>query len=296
MDIQMHPISVGDCSILRLVEFEGPTFFPHEFLIGFDPELLREYPFLSTPDLIEPGAGRLMLSFHCFVVRTPRHTILIDTCAGNDKQRPGRDRWHMLQTAFLRDLESAGVPAASVDYVLCTHLHWDHVGWNTMLIDGRWRPTFPNAKYIVDRSEFDHWHSRYLARDASLHVRALEDSVLPLAEAGQLVLVDDGFRIDDNIFIERAVGHTPGSVVIHLESLGQKAVFSGDVFHHPIQVVRPEWSSIACVDPAQSARTRRRFLENHCDSGRLVLPAHFPAPTAGHICNCGNRLRFNFIA
>lgn len=296
MKSPMHPISVGECSILRLAEFEGPTFPPHEFFIGYDPALLQEYPFLSTPHLVEPDGGRLMMSFHCFVVRTPRYTVLIDTCAGNDKQRPGRERWHMLQTAFLQNLEDAGVPAASVDYVLCTHLHWDHVGWNTMLVDGQWRPTFPKAKYIVDRLEFEYWHSRYMARDASLHLRALEDSILPVAEAGQLVLVENGFCIDDNLVIERTAGHTPGSIVIHLESLGQKAVFSGDVVHHPIQVVRPEWSSIACSDPEQSARARRLFVERHCDSSRLVLPAHFPSPTAGYIRSQGKHLRFDFLA
>ncbi|MFO1425857.1 MAG: MBL fold metallo-hydrolase [Steroidobacteraceae bacterium] len=226
-------------------------------------------------------------------MRTPRHTILVDTCIGNDKDRGGAEGFHMLRTGWLDNLHAAGVDPARVDYVMCTHMHADHVGWNTRLRDGRWVPTFPNARYVFARTEFEHRRGLWESGGNS-GFGAFVDSVLPVVESGQALLVDGDHDLEGHLTLEPAPGHTPGNVVIHLRSQGAHAVMSGDVLHHPIQVVYPEWSAAFCEDPVQSAAMRRRFVETHADRDVIVLPAHFPAPTAGRIRSRGARWRFEF--
>ena len=145
----MQPTRIGSFEIARIADYEGPFFDPPEFFPDFDPAVVEEHADLLGPSLLEPGTGKLMFSFHSFVVRTGRHTILIDSCIGNDKERPTRPQFHKMRTSFIGDLARIGVKPEEVDYVMCTHLHWDHVGWNTRLVDGSWVPTFPNAKYVM---------------------------------------------------------------------------------------------------------------------------------------------------
>jgi glyoxylase-like metal-dependent hydrolase (beta-lactamase superfamily II) len=290
----MQPVRLGSFEINRIADYEGPFFAPNEFFPDFDPAVVEEHAALLGPRLIEPGTGKLMFSFHSFVVRTGRHTILIDACIGNDKERPTRPQFHRMQTPFIGDLARLGVKPEEVDYVMCTHLHWDHVGWNTRLQDGSWVPTFPNAKYVMAKREYDHWQDFSLSGVDSPHARAFEDSVLPVVKSKQALLVGDDYQLDDGLWFESYPGHTPGNVVIHAKSGGERGLFIGDVLHHPLQCLKPEWSTFACTDADASRVSRTRLIREHADGDVLVLPAHFPAPTCGHIKSHGAAYRFDF--
>ncbi len=285
---------IGDFEVHRITEFEGAFIAPEVFFPDYDPEVLRANPDMTGPRLIDPATGKLVFSFHSFVVKTPRHTILIDSCIGNDKERPTRPQFHRRQSPFLADLAHAGVTPEAVDFVMCTHLHWDHVGWNTRLDNGRWVPTFPNARYIMARREFEHWQGVQQRGEESPHRNAFEDSVLPVVRAGQSVLVGDDYALEDGLWFESAPGHTPGNVVIHARSRDQRAVFLGDVIHHQFQLMQPAWSTLACTDREQSRQTRTRLIEECAENGTRLLPGHFPAPTTGRIVRHGNAFRYVF--
>jgi glyoxylase-like metal-dependent hydrolase (beta-lactamase superfamily II) len=290
----MQTTRIGSFEINRIADYEGPFFAPHEFFPDFDPAVVEENAALLGPRLIEPGTGKLMFSFHSFVVKTGRHKILIDSCIGNDKERPSRPQFHHYRSPFIDDLARIGVKPEEVDYVMCTHLHWDHVGWNTRLVDGSWVPTFPNAKYVMAKREFDHWQDFSLSGVDSPHALAFGDSVLPVVKSKQALLVGDDYALDDGLWFESYPGHTPGNVVIHAKSGDDRGVFIGDVLHHPLQCLKPEWSTFACTDADRSRVSRTRLIETFADSDTLVLPAHFPAPTCGHIKGHGSAYRFDF--
>jgi glyoxylase-like metal-dependent hydrolase (beta-lactamase superfamily II) len=177
---------------------------------------------------------------------------------------------------------------------MCTHLHADHVGWNTVLRDGRWVPTFPNARYLFSRVEYEHWSAH--PDPNPIRRNAFLDSVLPVVEAGRAEMIEDGHEVDGALTVELAPGHTPGNVHIRLASRGSEAVFSGDVIHHPIQVYRPDWSTVACVDPAASAASRRRLLETCSERGALLLPAHFPEPHGARVRAAGDSFEIRWPA
>ena len=208
----MQATRIGDFEVHRISEFEGPFIAPEVFFPEYDPEVLRANPDMAGPQLIDPATGKLVFSFHSFVVKTGHHNILIDSCIGNNKERPTRPQFHQLQSPFLADLASVGISPEQIDFVMCTHLHWDHVGWNTRLDNGRWVPTFPNARYIMARREFEHWQAVQQRGEESPHRYAFEDSVLPVVRTGQSVLVDDNYSLEDGFFFESAPGHTPGNV------------------------------------------------------------------------------------
>ena len=290
----MQVTRIGDFEVHRISEFEGPFIAPEVFFPDYDPEVVHANPDMAGPALIDPATGKLVFSFHSFIVKTGHHTILIDSCLGNDKERPTRPQFHRLRTPYLADLANAGVKVEDVDYVMCTHLHWDHVGWNTRLENGRWVPTFPNARYIMARREFDHWQAVQQRGENSPHRLAFEDSVLPVVRTGQSVLVDDDYALDDGFWFEAAPGHTPGNVVIHARSRDDRAVFLGDILHHQFQLMQPQWSTAACSDPALSRQTRMRLIEEHAERGTRLLPGHFPAPTVGRIVRRENAFRYAF--
>ena len=194
----------------------------------------------------------------------------------------------MQNAPFIEELANVGVHPEEVDFVLCTHLHVDHVGWNTKLVDGRWVPTFPNAKYIFSRNEYELWESRHENGAAVPVPLVYEDSVLPIVEAGQAIIVEDTHQIDDGMWLEPAPGHTPGHVMLNLKSREETALMSGDAIHHPIQLIRPEWSSRACEDPHMSAVSRTKMLERVADTNTLLCPAHFGSPTMGHVISHPN--------
>jgi glyoxylase-like metal-dependent hydrolase (beta-lactamase superfamily II) len=227
----------------------------------------------------------LILCFQSYIVRTPHHTILIDSCIGNDKPRPLRPKWNMkTDDTYLRALKAAGFSVADIDFVMCTHLHVDHVGWNTRLEGGRWVPTFFNARYLFGKTEFDYWTEQH----AKTAVPAFGDSVLPVVEAKRAEIVRDDFAIGDHLRILPTPGHTPGHSAFVLGREKDDAVFAGDLIHSPLQALHPELSPRFDVDQAQAAVTRRNFLERYCDTDTLCCTAHFPSPSTGKIRRKGN--------
>jgi len=291
----MRNVPFGRFSISKIAEFENVLYAPQTLYPDATEAALRAAGGRLGPKLVDPATLSLVMSFNCYVVRTGRHTILVDSCIGNDKDRPSRPTWHRRQGPFLDTLKSLGVTPESVDYVLCTHLHADHVGWNTRLVNGAWVPTFPNAQYLIAETEYRHWRALHDSRPAEpVLFGSFADSVLPVIDSGQAVMVPMDHEVTAGIHLEGAPGHTPGNVVIHVEDGGAKAVLSGDLMHHPIQVLHPEWSTNFCVDPAGSRRSRIDFVRRHADTGARVLTGHFPAPTAGQIHRDGSGYVFTF--
>ena len=272
----MNQWQVGDVRITRIVglEIAGGT----RFIL---PDATREA--CLTLDWLRPhfmdAEGNLVMSVHALVVDTGSRRIIVDTCIGNDKER-SIPTWSHLQTSFLQDLTAAGYPPETIDTVLCTHLHVDHVGWNTMLVDGRWVPTFPNARYLLAEPEWRHWDG---ADDDPMNENVLDDSVRPVFEAGLVDLVDWQHQVCDEVNLEPTPGHTPGHVSIHIRSGGQEALITGDCIHHPCQMSRTDWCSSADADQAQGRRTREDLLARYADGDVLVIGTHFATPTAGRV-------------
>lgn len=289
----MKTLRVGNHRLDRVEETFDTSFTPEGFFIGFDPEVFGAHMDWLAPTHYRPELGTLVLSMHSWLVRTDRHTVLIDACIGNGKDRMPRAHWHRLDTPFLHRLRSAGVAPEEIDYVMCTHMHADHVGWNTVLQDGRWVPTFPNARYVFGRIEFDYWLNN--PDPSPVRRNAFSDSVLPVVESNQAVLVDDGYAIDDSFTVELAPGHTPGNASIRLRDGDSEALFAGDAVHHPIQVWRPDWSTTACSDPDLSRASRCRIVEACCERNTLLLPAHFAAPHGGYVRAAGDGFKLEWL-
>ncbi|TWB90596.1 glyoxylase-like metal-dependent hydrolase (beta-lactamase superfamily II) [Bradyrhizobium macuxiense] len=277
--------AAGDLTIHRIVEEEGRFLPANDMLPGLTPELLAENRAWMKAAGALDDSDTLILAFQSYIVKTPHHTILIDSCIGNHKPRPTRPTWNMkTDDRYLRGLASAGFSVDDIDYVMCTHLHVDHVGWNTRLENGRWVPTFPNARYVFDKAEFDYW----TATNAKAEVPPFVDSVLPVVEAKRAELVGNDFAIGDHMRVLPTPGHTPGHVAFTFGRGKDDAVFAGDLMHSPIQALYPELSPKFDVDPAQAAKTRRGFLERYCDTDTLCCPAHFPSPSVGKVRRKGN--------
>jgi len=272
---------IGDIKITRILEQE--TALPGDFLLpASTPAAVAGIPWLK-PHFIDE-AGLFRLSIHALVVETPDTLVVVDTCAGNDKTRTA-PVFHRLQTDFLDHFAAAGYRPEDVDVVLCTHLHVDHVGWNTRLVDGRWVPTFANARYLLGRQEVEHWRSCAAPGDEGL---AFADSVQPLFDAGLVDLVETGHAICPGVSLVPTPGHTPGHVSVKLSSQGQEALITGDMIHHPAQLARPEWACFIDADPDQGIATRRRIFSALAGSGVLVIGTHFAAPTAGFVVGDGD--------
>jgi len=277
--------AVGDLTIHRIIEQETAFLPALDMLPSLTPELLAE----NRPWMRDAGAlddkDVLILCIQSYVVKTPHHTILIDSCIGNDKPRPRFPKWDMkTDDTYMRTLAAAGLSVDDIDFVMCTHLHADHVGWNTRLQNGRWVPTFPNARYLFGKTEFDYWTEQH----AKAPVPTFVDSVLPVVEAGRSELVGSDHEIGDHVRILPTPGHTPGHVAFAFGRHTDAAVVSGDLMHSPLQARYPELSFKPDVDPAQSAATRRGFLERYCDTETLCCTAHFPSPSTGRIRRAGN--------
>jgi len=271
--------SIGDVRVTRLEELYGPL-LPTELIIP--PDGMDLFEERGASEIVPCIAdGLLIVSIHSWLVQTPQKTILIDTCAGNHKQREAMPFMHLLDLPFLDQLTNAGVQPEDVDAIVCTHLHGDHVGWNTTLVDGEWVPTFPNAQYHFSKTEFDYWMSEPDEESQAANQPVFADSVKPIFDHGLANLWEgDGLTIDDTLHMELAPGHTPGHAVGWLESRGERGLFSGDAMHSPIQVLVPEWSSGFCVDPVESAATRTDLLSKTVEQNAILMPAHFVAPHA----------------
>jgi glyoxylase-like metal-dependent hydrolase (beta-lactamase superfamily II) len=279
---------IGDVTVKRVVEMEMPVpYHPeHSFIKQAKPEVLREmawlYPHFVTDD------GALKLSIHALVVEAPGLRLVVDTCVGNDKPRSLLGG-QALQTGFLQSLADAGCPADSVNAVICTHLHVDHVGWNTMLVDGKWVPTFANARYLIGKREFAHWSAEGDEEQQTI----LGDSIKPIFELGLVDLVEMNHVISPEIRLTPTPGHTPGHVSVLIESKGERAMITGDMLHHPCQFGHPEWSPSFDSDPVAGAGMRRVVMETVADQPILVIGTHFAAPTGGHVRRDGNAFRFD---
>ncbi|VWC06049.1 MBL fold hydrolase [Burkholderia lata] len=278
---------VGDVTITRIVEDEVHGLPPHLVLVDLVPQRVQKFPWLK-PHYAD-DQGFLSLSVHAFVIESCGRRIIVDTCVGNDKRR-STEVWNNKQGDFLERLEASGFPANSIDTVLCTHMHVDHVGWNTRWDGSNWIPTFKNAAYLFGRLEWDHWQKvevRERTKDLGMHVLDAEevflDSIVPIVNAGLQQLVEQNHQITKEVRLISTPGHTPGHVSIAIESQGKKAVITGDMIHHPVQIADPDIASNVDFDPETARSTRQSFLEHQCGTDTLVLGTHFSTPTAGWI-------------
>ncbi len=289
----MNSWQLGDVRIDRVLEFEQPLLAPEVLFPAIRPDIVEAQRGWLEPGFLDPVSGLLVLAFHSFVITTPQTVVLVDTCSGNDRERPRKPRYHRRSWPYLANLDGAGVAPEAVDRVLCTHLHVDHVGWNTRLVGGVWVPTFPNARYLFSRREWEFWERHYRTEDFAddpYH----EDSITPVMRAGQADLVADDHVIDRWVRLEPSPGHTPGHVCVRVRSGGREAVMSGDLMHHPLQCGAPELNSCFCVDADGARATRRAFLETQAENDALVMPAHFATPSAGRVRAHGDAFRFAF--
>ncbi len=231
-------------------------------------------------------SGDLALSIHALVLESEGQAIMVDTCIGNRPIDMVPQMSH-LGNGFLDELAAAGYEPEDIDIVLCTHLHFDHVGWNTIMVDGHWVPTFPNARYLFNRTEYEYWDSG--AEGAAI---TFGDAVRPVLEAGLADLVGSDHAVTGEISLEPSPGHTPGHVSVRISSAGQEAVITGDLVHHPVQFVAPEWVMTADDDPPRASETRRTFRDRYADSGILIFGTHFAGPSCGHLSNADGRWVF----
>lgn len=279
---------IGNVEVVRIVEiFELPDINDGLFQECSRERVLR-HPWL-VPKYATP-AGSLKMNFQAFALRAGERRIMVDTCIGNDKQRQA-PMFHRIQTTFLEDLAFAGFEPSSVDTVLCTHLHLDHVGWNTRLEGDMWVPTFPNARYLFNRAEWDFVVG--LMGVAGAETDHVPDSLLPVYQAGLVDFVSTDQQVTSEIRLEPTPGHTPGHVSVSIFSEGRRAIITGDIMHHPIQCAEPELRTRFCNDPEQAIRTRRRFLERYQDRQAYVIGSHFCDPTGGWIVRDGAGWRFD---
>jgi glyoxylase-like metal-dependent hydrolase (beta-lactamase superfamily II) len=274
---------VGKVKITKITELEtvGSTRFILPLATN---EEIRKHPWLIPHFATEEG--RLKMSIHSLVVETPTRRIVVDTGLGNDKEDRNVPTWNSRQSPFLETMREAGFAPDSIDTVLCTHLHVDHVGWNTRLVDGKWVPTFANARYVFGKIEYEHWrdHSDELDKAA-----IFDDSVKPIMEAGRAELVASDAGICEEITLIPTPGHSPGHIGIHIRSDGEEALLTGDLAHHPCQMAHLGWSSTADSDPVQSTATRRTIFSRFADTPTLVIGGHF---NGGYIKRDGDAFKF----
>jgi glyoxylase-like metal-dependent hydrolase (beta-lactamase superfamily II) len=287
----MSGLMIGDVRVDRIEEMCVPLFGLDLFANLPEGVVDREMHWLA-PNYFDRVAQRIIISSHSWLVRTRHHNILIDTCIGNDKTR-AVPQASGLQTPYLERLASIGLSPDDIDFVMCTHLHIDHVGWNTRLIDGRWVPTFRNAKYLCGQAEFDYMSTLMGESDRDEERVYYNDSVLPVVEAGQMQFVGHHFEIDDSISMEHAPGHTPGHMAVRAASGGHAGLFIGDMLHSPIQILYPDVNSVFCADPSQAVATRRRYLDECAEHNHLLLPAHFGSPHIGRVRRAGDSFSFH---
>jgi glyoxylase-like metal-dependent hydrolase (beta-lactamase superfamily II) len=274
-------LKLGDVTVTRIEEMHGPIMPPDQFFPDLPEHAWQEHREMLVPDHLGADDAIVNIAMQTWLLRSEGRTILIDTGVGNDKTRPAVAGWDHLRLDYLGNLVRAGVRPEDVDLVVNTHLHVDHVGWNTRLIDGAWVPTFPNATYLMPKADFEFWNPANNPDVAGgVNENVFEDSVAPVHAAGQVQLWEEGHTIDAGLRLEAAPGHTPGSSVVKLTSGSDRALFAGDLMHTPLQVTHPDHTSCFCQDPGQARTTRCRLLGWAADAGALVLPAHFSGHSA----------------
>ncbi len=282
---------VGGIRIDRIVEQEEPFFDPLFFFPKLTKELLDENRPWLEPRFHDPVSGKMILCIQSYLVRTGKHTILVDSCVGNHKPRPTRPFWDQMKSdRYEKSLAAAGVTVGDIDYVMCTHLHTDHVGWNTKLENGRWVPTFPKAKYVFAERELAHWTERHAKEPQSFPW--ITDSVLPIVEAKREEIVKSDFAFNGLVSLVPTPGHSFDHYSVKVGKKGQDAIITGDMVHSPLQMKYPEMGMMADWDSEQAGRSRRSLFGQVCDTSTLVCTAHFPSPSAGRIVRDGDAFRF----
>ncbi|MEV7386639.1 MBL fold metallo-hydrolase [Streptomyces sp. NPDC091215] len=273
----VQSIVLGDVEVIRVVEWHQPFVPASGMFPDVAAEVWKDNEDWLAPDHWEPESDRAVLALQTWVLRSAGRTVLVDTGVGNGRERPGMPPFHRREGDFLGRLARAGVRPQDVDVVVNTHLHVDHVGWNTVDADGEWVPTFPNAQYLLPAADDFHYgpDNAYANGEREDDRLIYEDSIAPVHRAGQTVLWDGFHRIDEHLTLEPAPGHTPGSSVLRLASGSDRAVFVGDLLHSPVQLLQPCCNSSACLDPEQAVASRRRILGRAADERELLVPAHF---------------------
>jgi glyoxylase-like metal-dependent hydrolase (beta-lactamase superfamily II) len=290
----MKRLQLGDISITSLIERDGPWRRPEDFFLNYDSAAQAANVAGLAPEVFERPSGKMVITYQTFVVRTPHHVILVDTCTGEDKgYGPPMD---FPKQPWADALAAEGLTPEDIDYVFCTHLHIDHTGWNTKLVEGRWVPTFPNAKYVFHKGEYAAWEA--LAKQGVERPGGAggvwKMNCEPIVAAGQALLVDEDFRLDDGISLMLTPGHSPCHVCVNLQSKGQRAIIAGDMLHHQLQCTDPTLSTIFCWDPEAARASRKRVFEEIEGTSTLLLPIHFPSPTAGRLKAAGSGFAWEF--
>jgi glyoxylase-like metal-dependent hydrolase (beta-lactamase superfamily II) len=272
---------IGGVRITRVTEFVMP--FTFDFFVEATPADIAAERWLS-PDFVDSD-GRYLMSLHTFIVETAGLRIAVDTCVGNAKDRPLIPEFDRQDRPFLTDLAAAGFAPETIDLVVCTHLHVDHVGWNTRLVDGVWLPTFPRARYLFAANDIDFWAN---SKDP-LHSQPFADSVQPVIDAGLVDAVDGATTIARDVELRPTPGHTPGHMSVWI---ADRCVITGDALHHPIQCVHPDWTARGDTDPDLARATRTELLDTAAKKNALMLGTHFAGSSAGHVVSVGDRFRF----
>ncbi|MFI5011580.1 MAG: MBL fold metallo-hydrolase [Hyphomicrobiales bacterium] len=284
-------LRIGDCTIERIEETVLAE--PSSIFVEWNAEIARENGAWLTPAYYDPAGDAFITSIHSWLVKTPRHTILIDCCGGNGKSRPLSPRFDHLDRPFLERLKAAGAEPGDVDIVINTHLHVDHVGWNTRLLDGQWVPTFANATYWLPRVEREFRDPKMGAagKPPASHLIFL-DSVQPILDSGKAKLVEGNEAVADGVDLMPIPGHAPGQMAVRLTAGGEEALFIADVMHQPIQIYYPHWNSRYCEDQELARRTRRQVLDYCVAHDSIILPGHFGAPHCGRVIRKGDGFAF----
>ncbi|WP_417518748.1 MBL fold metallo-hydrolase [Minwuia sp.] len=280
----MQSWQIGKVKVTKIVEMEVPG--GTKFIL---PDATKEaclpfewmQPHFMTPD------GRLIMSIHALVIDTGDRRIVVDTCIGNDKKRR-IPAWTDLALPFIEDMAAAGYPVDSIDTVMCTHLHVDHVGWNTRLVDGKWIPTFAEARYLMATPEFNYWRDQDTDEESQ---QIFADSVQPVFDAGLVDFVDTTHQICPEVRLLPTHGHTPGHCSVLIESEGERAMITGDFVHHPCQMARVDWCSTADYDREAAQKTREVVFDAYADTPVLIIGTHFAGATAGHLKRDGDAYR-----
>ena len=282
----------GSIEIVRVIDMTDSRYTASMIYPEAEADEIRLLSRKLGPSHIDPDDLALLLSFHAFIIKTSKLTILLDTCIGNHKVRSEWPAWNNRNGPFLENLDKQGLVPEDIDLVMCTHLHADHIGWNTRLVNGQWVPTFPNAQYLFSKREYKFWKEYYGKNNDPVLYNSHVDSILPVVESGQAVLIDCPYEAATGIHLQPAYGHTPGNMILEVgEGTKIHAVLCGDVMHHPVQLSHPEWSTIFCEDPAMSREARLCLLRRFANTGTFLLPAHFQSPAYGPIERDGTVFR-----
>jgi len=293
----MKPIELGRMRIHKVHEMESPVPLESQLPGVTREDMRRLLTWYDQPDEVneDPATSLMTFAVHSWVIELDGKVILVDSCDGNHKNR-SIPAVHQLGTDYLGNLRRAGFAPEDVDMVMCTHLHFDHIGWNTRLENGRWVPTFSNARYIFGRRDYEYFRDNPAGELP--HFEAFQDSILPVMEAGKGELVDENFvahrEVGDGVWLEPAFGHSPGCCIVGAQANGPPAIFWGDVVHHPIQLIRHDLPFAFDGDPAAASRVRRTTLERAADGGHMCFPAHFRRTSAGHVLRDGDAFRYRF--